>query len=483
MNWEAVIGIECHVELKTQTKMFCGCPNEFGAEPNTNVCPVCLGMPGALPVPNRVAIEHMVRAGLAFGAEIPAFSKFDRKNYFYPDMPKDYQISQFDMPLTSGGEVKYWLDDGTMKSCRLTRIHLEEDTGKSSHAGSGDGRIAGSEYSLVDFNRAGVPLMECVSEPEIRSSQDAVAYLTSLRETLLQLDVSDVKMEEGSLRCDANVSIRPVGATELGTKTEIKNMNSFRSVQRAIDSEIRRQIETVEAGGRVVQETRGWDEARGETHSMRSKEEAHDYRYFPDPDLVPMELQGDDIERLRAGLAELPWQRFERLTGEYGLNVKQAGQLIDNARLAEYFDRVVTASRNPQQSTNFVLGDLSRLANESGVAVADSKASPDDIAELIAMVEAKTINSKIAKTLVERMWKGDGSPKAIVEREGLSQTSDPAAVETFVDDVLAANPNIVAEYRAGKTNVAGFLVGQIMKASRGKVDPALVNTVLKRKLE
>ncbi len=483
MNWEAVIGIECHVELKTQTKMFCGCPNEFGAEPNTNVCPVCLGMPGALPVPNRVAIEHMVRAGLAFGAEIPAFSKFDRKNYFYPDMPKDYQISQFDMPLTQGGEVKYWLDDGTMKSCRLTRIHLEEDTGKSSHTGSGDGRIAGSEYSLVNFNRAGVPLMECVSEPEMHSSQEAVAYLTSLRETLLQLDVSDVKMEEGSLRCDANVSIRPVGATELGTKTEIKNMNSFRSVQRAIESEIRRQIETIEAGGRVVQETRGWDEARGETHTMRSKEEAHDYRYFPDPDLVPMELQRDDIERLGAGLAELPWQRFQRLTGEYGLNVKQAGQLIDNARLAEYFDRVVSASSSPQQSTNFVLGDLSRLANESGVAVADSKASPDDVAELIAMVEAKTINSKIAKTLVERMWKGDGSPKAIVEREGLSQTSDPAAVETFVDDVLAANPSVVAEYRAGKTNVAGFLVGQIMKASRGKADPALVNTVLKRKLE
>jgi aspartyl-tRNA(Asn)/glutamyl-tRNA(Gln) amidotransferase subunit B len=482
MSWEAVIGIECHVELKTETKMFCGCRNEFGAQPNTNVCPVCLGMPGALPVPNRAAIEHMVRAGLAFGAEIPAFSKFDRKNYFYPDMPKDYQISQYDMPLTQGGEVKYWLEDGSIKSCRLTRIHLEEDTGKSTHAGSGDGRIAGSEYSLVDFNRAGVPLMECVSEPEIHTAHDAVAYLTALRGTLLQLGVSDVKMEEGSLRCDANVSIRPAGSTELGTKTEIKNMNSFRSVQRAIESEIRRQIDTIESGGRIVQETRGWDEARGETHTMRSKEEAHDYRYFPDPDLVPMELSPDDVERLRAGLPELPWQRFERLTAEYGLNVKQAAQLIDNTRLAEYFDKVVMASKNPQQSTNFVLGDLSRLANESGVAVADSKASPSDVAELIALVDAKTINSKIAKTLVEKMWNGEGSPKAIVEREGLAQTSDPGAVEQFVDDVLAANPKVVADYHAGKTNVTGFLVGQIMKASRGKADPALVNDVLKRKL-
>ncbi|MBV8373652.1 MAG: Asp-tRNA(Asn)/Glu-tRNA(Gln) amidotransferase subunit GatB, partial [Candidatus Eremiobacteraeota bacterium] len=273
-QYEAVIGIECHVELRTVTKMFCGCPNEFGGEPNTKVCPVCLGLPGALPVPNAKAIEHMIRTGIAFGAEIPAFSKFDRKNYFYPDMPKDYQISQYDMPITLGGSVRYWLEDGTMKTCRLTRIHLEEDTGKSTHAGSGDGRIAGSAYSLVDFNRAGVPLMECVSEPEITSAHDAVAYLEALRLTLLQLGVSDVKMEEGSLRCDANVSIRPVGSAELGTKTEIKNMNSFRSVHRAIDSEIARQIAVLESGGRIVQETRGWDEVHGETHPMRSKEQA-----------------------------------------------------------------------------------------------------------------------------------------------------------------------------------------------------------------
>ncbi|HEY5425388.1 MAG TPA: Asp-tRNA(Asn)/Glu-tRNA(Gln) amidotransferase subunit GatB [Candidatus Tumulicola sp.] len=482
-QYEAVIGIECHVELKTATKMFCGCPNEFGGEPNTKVCPVCLGMPGALPVPNAKAIEHMIRAGLAFGAEIPAFSKFDRKNYFYPDMPKDYQISQFDMPLTLGGVVNYWLEDGTMKSCRLTRIHLEEDTGKSTHAGSGDGRIAGSDYSLVDFNRAGVPLMECVSEPEIRSAQDAVAYLEALRSTLLQLGVSDVKMEEGSLRCDANVSIRPVGTTELGTKTEIKNMNSFRSVGRAIDSEIARQTQLLESGGRVDQETRGWDEAHGVTHSMRGKERAHDYRYFPDPDLVPLEPARDDVERAQAALPEVPWRRFERFTGAYGLNPRQATQLIENAPLAEYFERVVAASKNPQQSTNFVLGELSRLANESGLPVVESKVTPEALAELIALVESKTINSKIAKDLLERVWQGAGSPQALVEREGLAQTSDPAAIEKFVDDAIAANPKVVADYRAGKTNLAGFLVGAIMKASQGKADPALVKALLQKKLE
>ncbi|MBV8344244.1 MAG: Asp-tRNA(Asn)/Glu-tRNA(Gln) amidotransferase subunit GatB, partial [Candidatus Eremiobacteraeota bacterium] len=305
-EYEAVIGIECHVELKTETKMFCGCRNEFGGEPNTKVCPVCLGMPGALPVPNAKAIDLILRTGIAFGAKVPAFSKFDRKNYFYPDMPKDYQISQYDMPFTVGGAVTYWTEDGTMRECRLTRIHLEEDTGKSTHAGSGDGRIAGSEYSLVDFNRAGVPLMECVSEPELHSAAEAIAYLEALRRTLLALGVSDVKMEEGSLRCDANVSVRPAGSSALGTKTEIKNMNSFRSVERAIAGEIDRQVALLRGGERVVQETRGWDEINGVTHSMRSKEEAHDYRYFPDPDLVPLEIERSRVERIEKGLPALP---------------------------------------------------------------------------------------------------------------------------------------------------------------------------------
>jgi aspartyl-tRNA(Asn)/glutamyl-tRNA(Gln) amidotransferase subunit B len=481
-EYEAVIGIECHVELKTETKMFCGCRNEFGGEPNTKVCPVCLGMPGALPVPNAKAIELILTAGLAFGSQIPAFSKFDRKNYFYPDMPKDYQISQYDMPLTVGGAVKYWTEDGAIKECRLTRIHLEEDTGKSTHAGSGDGRIAGSAYSLVDFNRAGVPLMECVSEPELHSAVDAIAYLEALRRTLLALGVSDVKMEEGSLRCDANVSVRPVGSTALGTKTEIKNMNSFRSVERAIAGEIERQVGLLRARERVVQETRGWDEINGVTHSMRSKEEAHDYRYFPDPDLVPLQIERGDVERIQKRLPALPWQRFERYTKEYGLAAKPANQLIDNPALAEYFERVVKCSASPHQSSNFVLGDLSRLANETGVAVAESRVTPEHLAELIELVEGKRINSKIAKELIARMWEGAGSPAQIVEREGLAQTSDRATIERFVDDALAANPSVVAEYRAGKTNVAGFLVGQVMKASRGKADPALVNELVRAKL-
>jgi aspartyl-tRNA(Asn)/glutamyl-tRNA(Gln) amidotransferase subunit B len=481
-KYEAVIGIECHVELTTRSKMFCGCANEFGGEPNTRVCPVCLALPGALPVANKEAIEHMIRAGLAFGATIPAFSKFDRKNYFYPDMPKDYQISQYDMPLTLGGSVRYWLDDGTSQECRLTRIHLEEDTGKSMHAG-GDGRIAGSAYSLIDFNRAGVPLMECVSEPDLRSAQEAVAYLEALKRTFVLLGVSDVKMEEGSLRCDANVSIRPAGSSELGTKTEIKNMNSFRSVLRAIESETARQIEVLESGGRIVQETRGWDETQGVTHSMRSKEEAHDYRYFPDPDLVPLEIDAALIERLKKTIPPLPAERFERYLREYKLDPKQATQLIDNVPLAQYFDEAVAASGNAQQSTNFVLGDLSRLANETGVAVQGSPVTPAQLAELIGLIEAKTINSKIAKELLERMWAGEGSPKAIVEKEGLTQTSDTGEIERFIADVLAANEKAVADYKSGKTNILGFLTGQVMKASRGKANPALVTELLHKKLD
>jgi aspartyl-tRNA(Asn)/glutamyl-tRNA(Gln) amidotransferase subunit B len=324
--------------------------------------------------------------------------------------------------------------------------------------------------------------MECVSEPELHSARDAVAYLESLRRTLLALEVSDVKMEEGSLRCDANVSIRPIGTTELGTKSEIKNMNSFRSVERAIASEIVRQIEILDSGGRVVQETRGWDELHGVTHSMRSKEEAHDYRYFPDPDLVPLEVAREDVERWRSELPKMPWQRFERYTREYGLGANAAAQLIDNLTLARYFDAVVARSGNPQQSSNFVLGELSRLANETGVDVADSKVTVEHLAELISLVESKRINSKIAKELLGRMWEGAGSPDAIVEGEGLAQTSDPSAVERFVDEVLAANEKVVADYKAGKVNVLGFLVGQVMKASRGKADPALANDLVKQKL-
>jgi aspartyl-tRNA(Asn)/glutamyl-tRNA(Gln) amidotransferase subunit B len=397
-------------------------------------------------------------------------------------MPKDYQISQFDMPITQGGVVHYWLPDGSKRSCRLTRIHLEEDTGKSTHAGSGDGRIAGSTYSLVDYNRAGVPLMECVGEPDIRSADEAVGYLEALKRTFIELGVSDVKMEEGSLRCDANVSVRLRGASEYGTKAEIKNMNSFRSVHRAIESEIDRQIAVIESGGRVIQETRGWDEAAGVTHSMRSKEQAHDYRYFPDPDLVPLELDRALIERIRASMPPVPFVRFERYTESFGISVVQATQLVDNPPLAAYFDAVVAASNAPTLALNYVLGDLSRLANESGIAVADGKVTPDALAELIALLEAKTINSKIAKDVVARLWANGGSAKALVESEGLAQVSDSGAIAAFVDEVIAANADGVASYKAGKENVLKFLVGQVMKASRGKANPVLVETLLREKL-
>ena len=482
-KYEAVIGIECHVELKTQSKMFCGCPNAFGGEPNTKVCPVCLAFPGALPVPNARAIEHMIRAGLAFGATIPEHSKFDRKNYFYPDMPKNYQISQFDMPLTIGGLVRYWLEDGRRGECRLTRIHIEEDTGKSTHVGSADGRLAASTGSLIDFNRAGVPLMECVSEPDIRSAEDAVAYLETLARTFRELGVSDVKMEEGSLRCDANVSIRLRGAAEYGTKAEIKNMNSFRSVRRAIESEIARQIRVVESGGRVVQETRGWDEAAGVTHSQRSKEQAHDYRYFPDPDLVPIDITPEIVEGVRGTLGETPYERYARYVDTAGLDSKRATQLVDDHRLAAWFDRAVAAaSGNAKAVAAFVLGDLARLANENGTHLADGKVAPESIAELVTLTSSNAINSKAAKQVLEALWHDGGSAKAIVEREGLAQVSDRGAVEKIVAEVLAANPGVVADYRAGKVNVLGFLTGAVMKASRGKANPALAQELLREKL-
>jgi aspartyl-tRNA(Asn)/glutamyl-tRNA(Gln) amidotransferase subunit B len=480
-KYEAVIGIECHVELKTVSKMFCGCPNAFGGDPNTKVCPVCLALPGALPVPNARAIEHMIRAGLAFGATIPEHSKFDRKNYFYPDMPKNYQISQYDMPLTVGGTVRYWLEDGTRGECRLTRIHLEEDTGKSTHA-SADGRLAGATSSLIDFNRAGVPLMECVGEPDLRSADEAVAFIETLARTFRELGVSDVKMEEGSLRCDANVSIRLRGATEYGTKAEIKNINSFRSVRRAIESEIARQIAVVESGNRVIQETRGWDEAAGVTHSQRSKEEAHDYRYFPDPDLVPIDITPEYVESVRATLVETPYERYVRYADEVGIDIKRATQLVDDAPLAAWFDRAVTASGNAQATMAFVLGDLSRLANESGTHVAEGKVTPEALGELVALTQSNAINSKGAKQVLETLWNDGGSAKAIVEREGLAQVSDRGAVEAIVDEVLAANPKVAADYKAGKTNVLGFLTGAVMKQSRGKANPALAQELLKEKL-
>jgi aspartyl-tRNA(Asn)/glutamyl-tRNA(Gln) amidotransferase subunit B len=479
-NWEAVIGLECHVELKTATKMFCGCLNEFGGEPNTKVCPVCLGFPGALPVANEKAIELTVLAGMAFGADIPRYSKFDRKNYFYPDMPKNYQISQYDMPLCKGGVVHFWLEDGTRRQCRLTRIHLEEDTGKSLHGGSTHGRLAGSEYSLVDFNRAGVPLMECVSEPDLRSAEEAVGYLEALKRAFVQLGVSDVKMEEGSLRCDANVSIRPVGSAELGTKTEIKNMNSFRSVRLAIESEIRRQIEALESGSRIVQETRGWDEASGTTHVQRSKEEAHDYRYFPDPDLVPIEHDAVWLAELWRRLPPSPYSRFVKYADEFGLSTQSATQLVENPAWEALLDGAVRSGIKPKSYANLLLGEVAKKQNEEGLDEPPATFTISASAAFVKLIDDGVITSKAGKELFPRIWTGEVTdPAAFIEREGLAQVSDRDAIRGFVDRVVAANPEIVAEIRKGKDRAMQFLLGQVMKASRGKANPTLVQELLR----
>ncbi|MDE2571723.1 MAG: Asp-tRNA(Asn)/Glu-tRNA(Gln) amidotransferase subunit GatB [bacterium] len=486
-RYEAVIGIECHVELKTSSKMFCGCRNEFGGEPNRQLCPVCLALPGALPVPNRLAIEHVVRAGLAFGAQIPVASKFDRKNYFYPDMPKNYQISQYDLPLTTGGVVRYRRADGSEGSCRLTRIHLEEDTGKSTHLGSGDGRIAGSTHSLVDFNRAGVPLMECVGEPDIRTPEDAVAFLEFLRLTFLYLGISDVKMEEGSLRCDANVSIRPAGTSAFGTKTEIKNMNSFRSVARALEYEIARQRRVLAEGGRIVQETRGWDESEGVTHSMRSKEQAHDYRYFPDPDLVPLTLDGAWIEGLRGSVGFTPIAAYDRLQRGGGLSVAQVRQIVEDPALTRFL--LETLERKPgddafaQATANWLLSDVARILGREGISIDGQELlTPANLGELVELASGGTVTSKTAKELLERMMAGGGSPKEIVAREGLAQLSDPSAIASVVDEVIAANDKSVADYKAGKENAIKALVGQVMKVSKGKANPQLAESLLRERL-
>ena len=477
-NWEAVIGLECHVELKTETKMFCGCKNEFGGEPNTKVCPVCMGFPGALPVPNEKAIELTIKAGLAFGAEIPRFSKFDRKNYFYPDMPKNYQISQYDMPFCKGGVVRFWLEDGTRRECRLTRIHLEEYTGKSLHQGSGDGRLAGSAFSLVDFNRAGVPLMECVSEPDLRTSEEAVAYLEALKRAFVQLGVSDVKMEEGSLRCDANVSIRPAGSQSLGTKTEIKNMNSFRSVRLAIESEIARQIDLLESGARVVQETRGWDEAAGETHPQRSKEEAHDYRYFPDPDLVPLEFDAAWIDGLREQLPAPPFDRYVRYVDTFEIPQKSAALLVDNPAWENLLDGAVRRGVKPTSYANLLLGEVAKKQNEEGLGAPAETFSIPASAAYVQLIDERVITSKTAKELFPRVWSGEVITRETVEKEGLGQSSNRDEIKRFVDEVVAANAETVAEIRKGKDRAMQFLVGQVMKASRGKANPELARELL-----
>jgi len=496
-HWEAVIGLEIHTELTAlNTKMFCGCPVAFGGEPNTRVCPVCLGMPGALPVPNRAAIEATVLAGLATNCTIAEWSQFHRKNYFYPDMPKNYQISQYDLPFCADGflDVEVEHDGAAQRPDRdagyttrigITRIHLEEDTGKMIHVGGSEGRIAGATHSLVDFNRAGTGLMELVTEPDIRTPEEARRFAQKLRLIWLSLGISDCNMEEGSMRVDANVSVRPRGETELGTKAEIKNMNSFKSLHDALAHEIVRQAEELDNGGRIVQETRHWDAGAKRTSSLRSKEEAHDYRYFPEPDMVPFEFTTEWIESVRATLPELPDEKRRRLIDAYGIPVHDATVLTgDDLDMAEFFEAAVTigGAERAKAISNVMLNDLSMHLNASGISVAESKVVPSMVAELVGLVEEGTISSKQAKEVFAEMAETGDAPGAIVELRGMKQVSDTGAIEEVVDRVIAANPAQVEQYRGGKTAVIGFFVGQVMREMDGQANPKVVNEVLARRL-
>lgn len=473
-----VIGLEVHAELKTKTKAFCACSTEFGGLPNTHVCPVCLGMPGALPVMNRQVVDFAIKAGLALNCEIQKFNKFDRKNYFYPDLAKNYQISQLYRPICLGGHIDINVD-GTPKSIGVTRIHMEEDAGKLVHSGAS---ISTSDSSAVDYNRAGVPLIEIVSEPDMRSAAEARAYMENLKAILEYTEVCDCKMQEGSLRCDANVSIMPVGAKEFGTRAEIKNLNSFRALERAINYEVERQKEILEDGGHVVQETRTWDEANGVTLSMRSKEEAHDYRYFPEPDLVPIELDDAWIARVRATLPELPAERQARLMEQYGLSEYDASKIVSTKAMAEYFDEAVKSAKDGKGVANWLLGDVSAYLNNEGITIAEFSVSPDNLAELTNLLKDNVINSKAGKKVFSEMVKDNKSAKALVKELGLEQVSDTGAIEALVDEVLAANPQSVADFKAGKEKAIGFLTGQVMKKSRGKANPPMVQAMLREKM-
>ncbi|MBO8164767.1 MAG: Asp-tRNA(Asn)/Glu-tRNA(Gln) amidotransferase subunit GatB [Brevibacillus sp.] len=474
-QFETVIGLEVHAELSTRSKIFCGCPTEFGAPPNTHTCPICLGHPGVLPVVNRQAVEFAMKAALALNCEISRETKFDRKNYFYPDLPKAYQISQYDQPIGKNGWIEIEVN-GIKKRIGINRLHLEEDAGKLTHSEYGGG-------SLVDYNRVGVPLVEIVSEPDIRSPEEAKAYLEKLKAILQYTGVSDVKMEQGSLRCDANVSIRPVGQKEFGTKTELKNMNSFRNVQLGLEYEVERQIQVVTSGGQVTQETRRWDEASKKTVVMRSKEEAHDYRYFPDPDLVRMQISEEWIEAVRQSIPELPDARKARYVQEYGLSSADAEVITISKESADFFDRATATGADPKAVANWLMGDLFGYLNANSLEFADIKLTPEGLGEMIKLIEKGTISTKIAKTVFKEMLETGKNPAAIVEEKGLVQISDEGALKKIVDDVIAANPQSVQDYLGGKKQAIGFLVGQVMKQTKGKANPPLVNKLLAEAIE
>jgi aspartyl-tRNA(Asn)/glutamyl-tRNA(Gln) amidotransferase subunit B len=478
-RYEVVIGLEVHVQLTTKTKIFCGCSTEFGQVPNSQTCPVCLGLPGALPVLNKKAVECAIKAGLATHCSIAPRSVFARKNYFYPDLPKGYQISQFELPVCEHGHLEIETEEGGPKTIGITRIHMEEDAGKLLHGDTPD--TAGA--SFVDLNRACTPLLEIVSEPDLRSSDEAIAYLKKLHQIVVYLGVCDGNLEQGSFRCDANVSIRPWGQKKFGTRAELKNINSFRFIKQAIEYEVGRQAEILEDGGRVIQETRLFDAGTGMTRSMRGKEEAHDYRYFPDPDLVPLVISPDWIERVRQELPELPEAKLERFVREYGIPRYDAEVLTADQAMAGYFDACVQLHGDGKTCSNWVMGEVQRRLNDEGIGIAASPVSPELLVGMLKRLDDQTISGKIAKTVFDAMWKSGQSADAIIEEQGLKQVTDTGAIEAVIDQIIAANPGQVEEYRSGKEKVFGFFVGQVMKASKGKANPAAVNDLLKTKLQ
>jgi aspartyl-tRNA(Asn)/glutamyl-tRNA(Gln) amidotransferase subunit B len=476
-KYEPVIGLEVHVQLGTKTKIFCSCPVEFGAPPNTDVCPVCLGLPGALPVISRQAVELAISASLALHSKINSFSRFARKNYFYPDLPKGYQISQYDQPLAEHGYLDI-IAEGGRKRIGVTRVHMEDDAGKSIHDGFKDS----DKYTYVDLNRSGTPLIEIVSEPDMRSSDEAYAYLTELKQVIQYIGVSDCDMEKGQLRCDANVSVRLKGAPKFGTKVEVKNVNSFRFVKQAIEYEIERQVEIVERGGSIEQESRLYDSVSGVTVGMRSKEHAHDYRYFPEPDLVPLHISDHWLHEVKSRLPELPADRRDRFASEYSLREYDAQVLSLTRATGDYFEIAAKASGDGRTTANWVVGDLTGLLNAAGKEIESSPISAAHLGELVSLINKGELSGKLAKEILPKMFKTGDPPSVIMEREGLKQISDAGTLEKIADEIIASNPKQVEQYRDGKIALLSFLVGQVMKASRGQANPAVATEVLKKKL-
>ncbi len=473
-RFEAVIGLEVHAQMLTDSKLFCGCSTKFGSGPNTQTCPVCIGMPGVLPVLNRKAVNLAIKTGLAMHCSIASYSRFARKNYFYPDLPKGYQISQYELPLCIGGFIEI-LVDGEVRRIGITRIHMEDDAGKNIHEGKGS-------HSFVDLNRAGVPLMEIVSEPDIRSPKEAAEYMKKIRSILRYLGVCDGNMEQGSLRCDANVSVRPAGQQTLGVKAELKNMNSFRFVERALEYEIKRQIKILEDGGNVIQETRLWDAGAGITLSMRSKEEAHDYRYFPEPDLVPMAIGAETIDEIKACLPELPDAKRERFAARYDLPGYDADLLTSEIVIADWYESAVREGGQPKAVSNWMMGDMMRLLNEDGRSIQECPLQPAQLAGMLRLIDNGTISGKIAKTVFEEMFRSGKDADTVVREKGLVQISDEGAIEKAVDEVLSKHTKELERFRSGDEKLIGFFVGQVMKATKGKANPQLLSDLLKRKL-